>query len=77
VSAWFGPYFGKDEKHWSSSARRGSWRAWTRGSSWKVAAPPPAEKGMTDKWFSNVGWDPKGDIFYISRMGKPHLNTER
>ena len=39
--------------------------------------PPPSEKGMTDKWFSNVGWDPKNDIFYISRMGKPAFKYVR
>ena len=47
------------------------------GESWKLAVPPPSEKKLTDKWFSNVAWDPKANIFYISRMGLPAFKYER
>ena len=77
VSAWFGPYFGADEKHLVVFGKEGFLETLDGGQTWKVAAPPPAEKGMTDKWFSNVGWDPKNNIFYISRMGKPAFKFAR
>ena len=77
VAAWFGPYFGADEKHMVVFGKEGFLETKDGGATWKVAAPPPAEKGMTDKWFSNVGWDPKANIFYISRMGKPAFKFER
>ena len=77
VSAWFGPYFGKDEQHLVVFGKDGFLESTDAGQTWKVAAPPPSEKGMTDKWFSNVAWDPKGNIFYISRMGKPAFKYER
>ena len=77
VSGWFGPYFGKDEQHMVVFGKEGFLESLDGGQTWKVAAPPPAEKQMTDKWFSNVAWDPKGNIFYISRMGKPAFKYER
>jgi hypothetical protein len=77
LSAWFGPSFGKDEKHLIVFGKEGFLESTDAGETWKVAAPPPAEKGMTDKWFSNVAWDPNANIFYISRMGKPAFKFER
>jgi photosystem II stability/assembly factor-like uncharacterized protein len=77
VSAWFGPFFGKDEKHLVVFGKDGFLESTDGGDSWKVAAPPPTEKAMTDKWFSNVAWDAKANIFYISRMGKPAFKFER
>ncbi len=76
VSAWFGPYFA-DEKHMVVFGKEGFLETLDGGETWKVAAPPPAEKKLTDKWFSNVGWDPKGNVFYISRMGLPAFKYER
>lgn len=76
VSAWFGPFF-KDEKHFVVFGKEGFLETLDGGETWKLAAPPPVEKGMTDKWFSNVAWDPKANIFYISRMGKPAFKYER
>jgi hypothetical protein len=76
VSAWFGPYF-KDEQHFVVFGKEGFLETLDGGGTWKVAAPPPAEKKMTDKWFSNVAWDPKADIFYISRMGQPAFKYVR
>jgi hypothetical protein len=77
VSGWFGPYFGKDEKHLVVFGKEGFLETTDGGASWKVAAPAPSEKGMSDKWFSNVAWDSKANIFYISRMGKPAFKYER
>ena len=77
VAAWFGPFFGKDEKHMVVFGKDGFVETTDGGETWKVAAPPPSEKGMTDKWFSNVAWDAKANIFYISRMGKPAFKFER
>jgi hypothetical protein len=76
VSGWFGPYF-KDENNFVVFGKEGFLETLDGGETWRVAAPPPAEKGMTDKWFSNVAWDPKANIFYISRMGKPAFRYER
>ena len=77
VSAWFGPFFGADEKHLVVFGKEGFLESMDAGGTWKVAAPPPTEKGMTDKWFSNVAWDSKANIFYIPRMGKPAFKYER
>lgn len=77
VSGWFGPYFGKDEKHMVVFGKEGFLETLDGGETWKVAAPPPAEKKLSDKWFSNVAWDPKANIFYISRMGLPAFKYER
>jgi len=77
VSAWFGPYFGKGETHMMVYGKDGFLESADAGATWKVAAPPPEEKGMSDKWFSNVAWDSKANIFYISRMGKPAFKYER
>lgn len=77
VSAWFGPYFGKDEKHMVVFGKEGFLETLDGGGTWKVAAPPPAEKKLTDKWFSNVAWDPKANIFYVSRMGFPAFKYVR
>jgi hypothetical protein len=77
VSAWFGPYFGGDAKHMVVFGKDGFLETQDSGLTWKVAAPPPPEKELTDKWFSNVAWDPKGNVFYISRMGKPAFKYER
>src|SRR4029079_18476143 len=76
VNAWFGPIF-KDEEHFVGFGKEGFLETKDGGETWKAAAPPPGEKGMTDKWFSNVAWDPQADIFYISRMGKPAFKYER
>lgn len=77
VSAWFGPFFGKDEKHRVVFGKDGFLETTDGGETWKVAAAAPPEKGISDKWFSNAAWDPKADIFYISRMGKPAYKYER
>lgn len=65
VNAWFGPYFGKEDFLETTDG----------GANWKVAAPPPPEKKLSDKWFTNAAWDPKNNIFYIPRMGYRHLNS--
>jgi photosystem II stability/assembly factor-like uncharacterized protein len=76
VSAWFGPYFGKDEKHMvvigkgsGGSSRAGFYETRDGGETWKLVAPVPDVKDFHGPWFPNYAWDPKADIFYASRMG--------
>jgi hypothetical protein len=47
------------------------------GAIWSVAAPPQGDKAMHDKWFTVAAWDPVGDVFYLSRMGKPAYKFQR
>ena len=40
----------------------------------------PPQKGFDTNrqgWFTNIAYDPKSDIFYISRMGQPAFKYER
>ena len=76
-NGWFGPWFGKTDAHLMVYGKDGFVESKDAGATWAVAVPPVAEKGLHDKWFTHAAWDPKGDVFYISRMGKPAYKYQR
>ena len=48
------------------------------GQTWKPVAPLPEGFSVPQPgWFVNWAWDPKGDVFYASQMGKPTFRWER
>jgi len=78
-AAW-GPYFGKDEKHLITMGRKGMILESTdAGETWKEVIAVPAKGFDTSKpgWFTNIGYDPKSDTFYISKMGLSAFKYER
>jgi acetyl esterase/lipase len=77
VSAWFGPYFGRDEKHMVVVGKAGFHETIDAGAAWKLAAPAPEVKDFHGPWYSNYAWDWQRDIFYASKMGKPAYKLER
>jgi photosystem II stability/assembly factor-like uncharacterized protein len=81
VDAAWGPIFGKDDKHIITLGRRGVIMESTdAGETWKEVAALPASKEYvtnTPGWFQNLGYDPKGDVFYVSRMGAPAFKYQR
>ena len=71
-AAW-GPYFGKDAKHFVVINRKGFRETPDAGKTWKVIAPyPPSVKREFNRrgWFLNFAWDPIGRVCYVSRMGQ-------
>lgn len=77
VQGWFGPYFGKDETHMVVVGKAGFQESKDGGATWTVAAPLPDVKDFNGPWFPNYAWDPKGNVFYASKMGKPALKYVR
>jgi hypothetical protein len=80
VGSGWGPFFGADEKHIVVVGRKGFFESRDAGESWQHAAAFPGVKGFDEKmpgWFVNIAWDPKGDVFYASRMGMPTYKFER
>ncbi|HLK55578.1 MAG TPA: hypothetical protein VKU00_03390, partial [Chthonomonadaceae bacterium] len=84
-AAW-GPFFGRDERQIVVVGKRdkeaGFWQSGDAGQTWKLVAPWPdfGKEGNADwtpskqwaaGWFFNFGWDPRGNLFYASRMGHP------
>lgn len=70
-SAWVGPYFGKDDKHLFVVGKEGIQETMDGGATWKVVTPLPkaiAEKEFKQNWGNGpcLGYDIKGDTFYIS-----------
>jgi photosystem II stability/assembly factor-like uncharacterized protein len=78
VEASIGPMFDpKDEKRMVVAGVKGIFRTTDGGESWtKIAALPPGADIPKPGWYSNVAWDPIGDIFYVSKMGKPAYRFE-
>jgi photosystem II stability/assembly factor-like uncharacterized protein len=77
-AAW-GPYFGADEKHVITLGRKG-WIAESTdaGQTWKpVIQVPKGFDTNREGWFTNVAYDPKGDTFYVSKMGQPAFKYAR
>jgi acetyl esterase/lipase len=71
VSAWFGPFFGRNEKHMVVVGKEGFHETTDGGDTWSLAAPLPDVQDFNDRWYSNYAWDWRAGIFYASRMGKP------
>ena len=74
-----GPMFDpKDDKHIAVAGAKGIFETSDAGTTWKlVAALPPKFDVPMPGWFTNVGWDPANNIFYISHMGQPAFKLER
>jgi hypothetical protein len=77
VSAWFGPYFGKDENHLVVVGKAGFHETTDGGETWTLAAPLPDVKDFNGPWYPNYAWDWKAGIFYASKMGKPAYSFRR
>ena len=77
VSAWFGPFFGKDEKHMVVVGKAGFHETTDGGETWNAVAHPPDVKDFNGPWFPNYAWDPKANVFYASRMGQPAYKLQR
>ena len=78
-AAW-GPYFGKDEKHLITVGKKSVILESTdAGQTWKEVIALPKKGFDTNRqgWFTNIAYDPRADIFYISRMGQPAFKYER
>lgn len=76
ADAGFGPYFGKDEKHFVVVGKSGFHETKDGGRTWQLAAPLPAGFGA-GRVGPNYAWDPKADIFYASTMTKPAFKWQR
>jgi photosystem II stability/assembly factor-like uncharacterized protein len=78
VECSFGPFFGKDEKHIVVMGKKGFYETKDGGQTWHHVAPlPPDMQVHMPGWFVNVAWDPLGDVFYASNMGKPAYKYQR
>jgi acetyl esterase/lipase len=77
VSAWFGPFFGKDARHRVVVGKAGFHETTDGGATWSVVAPLPEVQDFNGPWYPNYAWDWQADIFYASRMGKPAYRFER
>lgn len=77
VAAWFGPYFGKDQRHRIVVGKAGFHESTDGGATWTVVAPTPDVKDFNGPWFPNYAWDARANIFYASRMGRPAYKLVR
>ena len=79
VTAAWGPYFGKDARHWVVVGKEGIRETTDGGGSWaKVADLPPGFDNLKiPGWFLNFGFDPRHNCFYASWMGKPTYTYRR
>jgi len=80
IDAGWGPFFSDDEKHIMLAGRKGFIETRDGGETWKIVAPLPPIKEFDDHrpgWFLNAAWDPKGDVFYASRMGFATFKLQR
>jgi photosystem II stability/assembly factor-like uncharacterized protein len=76
ISAFYGPFFGKIEKHFVVVGKNGFLETKDGGTTWATAAPLPAGFDAS-RVGPNYAWDPKNDIFYASRMTKPTFKYQR
>jgi len=76
-TGWFGPFFGRDERHFVVVGKEGFQETKDGGRTWALAAPLPDVKDFNGPWFPNYAWDPRADVFYASRMGKPAFRFQR
>jgi len=77
VSAWFGPYFGKDEKHMVVVGKAGFHETTDGGVTWKLVAAAPDVKDFGGPWYPIYAWDANANIFYASKMGKPAYKLQQ
>jgi photosystem II stability/assembly factor-like uncharacterized protein len=74
-----GPWFGGDDgKHIAVAGKKGIFQSSDGGETWTAVAPLPEKYDVPmPGWFTNIGWDPKGDVFYASKMGKGTVRWEK
>ena len=79
VSAAWGPYFGKDEKHIVVAGKGGVQETTDGGQTWSLVAPlpDPFKNPPGPGWFLNFAFDPVNNLFYASWMGKPTYRYKR
>jgi hypothetical protein len=73
VEASIGPWLDpKNEKRFVAAGKKGIFQSEDGGTTWQHVAnlPEGADIPMAG-WYSNVAWDPVGNNFYVSKMGKP------
>lgn len=82
VDAYHGPYFGKDENHLVVVGKDGVSETTDAGQTWKVVAPLAPGIGLGGRapnYYVGAcyAWDPVGNAFYASSMGKPAYRFAR
>jgi hypothetical protein len=79
VPAAWGPYFGKDEKQIVVVGKGGVQETTDGGENWSLVAalPDPFKNPPGPGWFLNFAFDPVGNLFYTSWMGKPTYRYRR
>jgi photosystem II stability/assembly factor-like uncharacterized protein len=78
VDASIGPMLDpRNENHIVVAGVKGIFRTTDGGETWNTVATLPAGADIPKAgWYSNVAWDPIGDVFYVSKMGKPTYRFE-
>lgn len=71
-----GPMWGQEAKHMVVVSKKGFEETTDNGLTWKVVAPLP-DKFTVGGVGPNYAWDPLGNIFYASSMGKDTLRYVR
>jgi photosystem II stability/assembly factor-like uncharacterized protein len=74
-----GPMFDPaDPRHLAIAGADGIFESADAGKSWsKVASlPPKFDVPKPGGWFTNVAWDPKRGLYYVSHMGQPTYKLE-
>ena len=79
VSAAWGPYFGKDEKHIVVAGKGGVQETTDGGENWSLVAalPDPFKNPPGPGWYMNFAFDRVNNLFYASWMGKPTYRYQR
>lgn len=78
VEASIGPWIDpKNTDRVVVAGKQGIFQSADGGKNWRhVAALPPGADVPMPGWYSNVAWDPIGNVFYVSKMGKPAYRLE-
>jgi len=73
VEATIGPWLDpKNAKRIVVAGKKGIFQTNDAGETWPLVATLPAGADIPKAgWYSNVAWDPVGEVFYVSKMGKP------
>jgi len=79
VDAAWGPYLGRNENHFVAAGNAGLIETTDGGRTWRHVTPLPKEltESLLPGWFLNLAFEPKHDVFYASRMGKPTYKYQR
>jgi photosystem II stability/assembly factor-like uncharacterized protein len=82
VDAALGPLFGREDARLVVVGEEGLHETTDAGKTWRLVAPSAPEIGLGNKGPNyrvgpNYAWDPQGEVFYASSMGKPTLKYAR